>query len=87
MTGTGSWAWQGSGERRGQKSCHREKANLYADTNYATSRLGDDWTCLGSGEASGRAHTDLGTHNPGCSVSKEMRESLEGFPGPGKWQL
>lgn len=54
MTCTGSWAWRGGGGR-GQKSCHREKANLYDETNYATSRLGDDRTGLGSGEAGGRA--------------------------------
>lgn len=83
MTCTCSWAWRG----RGAENCHREKANLYDKTNYATSRLGDDQTGLGSGEAGGWAHTDLGTHSPGCSVWKEMRESLEGCPGPGKRQL
>lgn len=65
----------------------QRKDQLYDETNYATSRLRDDQTGLGSGEASGRVHTDLGTQSPGCSVWKEMRESLEGFPGPEKRQL
>lgn len=68
---------------RGPKSCHREKANVHDDTNYATSRLGDDRTGLGSGEAGGRAHADLGTHHPGCRVWREMRESWRDFLAQG----
>lgn len=49
MTHTGGWAWRGDGEEGGGRgSCHRGEANLRDETNYATSRLGDDQAGLGS---------------------------------------